>query len=341
MIQTRSASSARGARARPTAAASAAARALTPEDHRQPHRVRVPDDGERRGGRERRRGDHPVRCEPADRQHADGGREEEQPDGRRTQVVGARAGAPAGQRGGRRSDGEPEGGQGSRPPGPVRLLLRSSAYAGDRRDPRGRDEQVPGADARPVQRRVRRGSARRGGCAARARRPARRAGRTPPRRRRQTALAGTTRSRTPAGPWTESARMSAGACVPATRTPSPDFGCVNPAQAGYPTAGRVGQWGRDLRDYDASRHAAGRTGDADRADRAPAAAPDRAQRGRERRADERDPDAGQPRVDRAGGDDGPLHRRPRRSSRRACSCSRPSASSSCRSTGSASSARSR
>ena len=65
------------------------------------------------------------------------------------------------------------------------------------------------------------------------------------------------------------------------------------------------------------------------------------ERGRQRRPDERDPDARQPRLDRAGRDHGRRRPAAAATSRPACSCSRPSASSSSSSTGSGSSAPSR
>ena len=95
-----------------------------------------------------------------------------------------------------------------------------------------------------------------------------------------------------------------------------------------------------MREHDTARRpAARRAGDAGRPDRAAAAAGAPGGRGRQRRADERHPDARQPRLDRARRDDG--RRAPTAaaaSSPPACSSSPPSASSSSRSTGSGSSA---
>jgi hypothetical protein len=79
-------------------------------DRRQPLRLRCPDHRERRGRRERRRSQHPVRAEPTQRQHTEKRGEAEQRH-RQPALVGVEAADPrtdpAGQRGHGDSKGEP------------------------------------------------------------------------------------------------------------------------------------------------------------------------------------------------------------------------------------------
>ena len=89
MIQTCSSSSASRPRARPTAAARARP-AHDAEHHREPLRVRVPDQGEGRARRERRCGDDPMRGEATERSTPTNAPSGEHADGHQPGEIGAR-----------------------------------------------------------------------------------------------------------------------------------------------------------------------------------------------------------------------------------------------------------
>ena len=357
--QTRSISSARRSRARPTAATTAATSALSPTTvgrrsgsgaHTVANAAAAPNAGAATARGAARR---------PERQDADDGRAREDEDRRVVRRARRPGREPAGQRGGRDGDRAPDQrrtapagprGGGVRRRGPVAGAARARTPAATSTAPLATSRSVRarcGPRLASVVRRAAPGTKVSRHCAAYSRATS-----------SAEAPAGTTRSTTPPRPWTVTRACHRGDAAPTDATVPPEMWRLSgdddsPRRGNSLPCPRSSRLGRQedsdsTRTVSATRRPTLRGGRLDepelpvgRLELQPPPA-DRAVRGRDRRADERHPDARQPRLHRPGRHDGGRqHRRSSVHRGRACSCSRRSASSSSSWTDSGSSACSR